>query len=240
MKKWLFRIAMSVFALLVIAVASFVIYAQFDYGPSEVLVDFVDLSSIESDGEGLIFQPESPNGKGVILYQGAKVEKEAYAYLGQSLSEQGFVVSIPQLPLNFGILGSRTADAVIEEHAEVEEWFLGGHSLGGVAASFYAEDASPKLAGLYFLGAYPASDFSESRLPMLSIYGERDGLSTVNDIEDSRELFSGNSEFVEIEGGNHAQFGLYGRQKGDNSAEITAIEQQNQVIKTLTEWINKN
>lgn len=240
MKKWLFRIAMSVFALLVIAIASFVIYAQFDYGPSEVLVDHVDLSSIESDGEGLIFQPESPNGKGVILYQGAKVEKEAYAYLGQSLSEQGFVVSIPQLPLNFGILGSRTADAVIEEHAEVEEWFLGGHSLGGVAASFYAEDASPKLAGLYFLGAYPASDFSESRLPMLSIYGERDGLSTFNDIEDSRELFSGNSEFVEIEGGNHAQFGLYGRQKGDNSAEITAIEQQNQVIKTLTEWINKN
>lgn len=240
MKKWLFRIGASAFALLVIAVVSFVIYAQFDYGPSEILVEHVDLSSLESDGEGLIFQPESPNGKGVILYQGAKVEKEAYAYLGQSLSEQGFVVSIPQLPLNFGILGSGTADAVIEEHAEVEEWFLGGHSLGGVAASFYAEDASPKLAGLYFLGAYPASDFSESRLPMLSIYGERDGLSTVKDIEESRKLLSEKSEFVEIEGGNHAQFGLYGHQKGDNSAEITAIEQQDQVIKTLTEWINKN
>ena len=240
MKKWLFRILISILALLGIAVASFIIYAQFDHGPSEVLVDHVNLSSLESDGEGLIFQPELPNGKGVILYQGAKVEKEAYAYLGQSLSEQGFVVSIPQLPLNFGILGSGTAASVIDEHADVEEWYVGGHSLGGVAASFYAEDPSPKLAGLYFLGAYPASDFSDSDLPMLSIYGERDGLSTIEDIEESRELFPDGSVFVEIEGGNHAQFGLYGEQKGDNPAELSPIEQQDQVIEALTEWINEN
>lgn len=240
MKKWLFRIAMTVFALLVMAIVSFVVYAQFDYGPSETLAEIVDVSAIESDGEGLIFQPESPNGKGVILYQGAKVQEEAYAYLGQSLSEQGFVVSIPQLPLNFGILGSGTAGAVIEEHPEVEKWFLGGHSLGGVAASFYAEDPSKKLAGLYFLGAYPASDFSESELPMLSIYGELDGLSTIEDIEKSRELFSAESGFVEIKGGNHAQFGLYGEQKGDNPAEITAMDQQDQVAEALAEWINKN
>lgn len=240
MKKWLFRIVMAIIAVIVIAAIGFVVYAQFDYGPSETLAENVDLSTVESDGEGLIFQPESPNGKGVILYQGAKVEKEAYAYLGQSLSEQGFVVSIPQLPLNFGILGSGTADAVIEEHPEVEEWFIGGHSLGGVAASFYAEDPSPKLAGLYFLGSYPASDFSESGLPMLSIYGEQDGLSTIENVEGSRELFSDDSVFVEIEGGNHAQFGLYGEQKGDNPAGITPIEQQDQVVAALTEWINKN
>ncbi|AQU78187.1 MULTISPECIES: alpha/beta hydrolase [Planococcus] len=240
MKKWLLRSAVAVFVLLVIAVAGFVVYAQFDYGPSEILTEKVDLSALESDAEGLIFQPATPNGKGVILYQGAKVEKEAYAYLGQSLSEQGFVVSIPQLPLNFGILGSGTAHDIIEEHSEVEEWFLGGHSLGGVAASFYAEDSSAKLSGLYFLGAYPAGDFSDSRLPMLSIYAERDGLSTVTDIEESRKLFSDDSVFVEIKGGNHAQFGLYGEQKGDNAAEIPAIEQQDQVVKALTEWINKN
>ena len=240
MKIWLLRIAAAVFALVGIAVIGFVVYAQFDYGPSLVLTDRVDVSAIESDGEGLIFRPESPNGKGVILYQGAKVEKEAYAYLGQSLSEQGFVVSIPQLPLNFGILGSGKADSVIEEHPDVEEWFLGGHSLGGVAASFYAEDPSPKLAGLYFLGAYPASDFSGSDLAMLSIYGERDGLSPLQDIEESRTLFPDGSVFVEIEGGNHAQFGLYGEQKGDKPAEISAIEQQNQVAEALTEWINEN
>jgi len=240
MKKWLFRIVMSILVLIVTVVVGFIIYAQFDYGPSSLLTKNVDLTAIEKDEEGLFFQPESPNGKGIILYQGAKVEKEAYAYLGQSLSEQGFVVSIPQLPLNFGILGARTADDVIDEHTEVEEWFVGGHSLGGVAASFYAEDPSPKLKGLYFLGSYPASDFSQSDLAMLSIYGELDGLSKVQDIEDSKQLFAEDRSFVEIEGGNHAQFGLYGDQKGDNSADITPIEQQDQVVEALTKWINKN
>lgn len=240
MKTWLLRIVIAVLAVVAIAVVAFVTYAQFDYGPSPVLTENVEVSAIESDREGLIFRPETPNGKGIILYQGAKVEEESYAYLGQSLSDRGFLVSIPQLPLNFGILGSGTAASVIEEHAEVDEWFLGGHSLGGVAASFYAEDPSPKLRGLYFLGAYPGGDFSNSDLSMLSIYGELDGLSTVEDIEESRELFPDDSVFVEIEGGNHAQFGLYGEQKGDNPAEIPAIEQQNQIIEALTEWINKN
>ncbi|AIY04303.1 hypothetical protein Plano_0338 [Planococcus sp. PAMC 21323] len=240
MKKWLLWIGISILALLVILVAGFIIYAQFDYEPSALLNEEVDLTEIEKDDAGLIFQPESPNGKGIILYQGAKVEKEAYAYLGQSLSKKGFVVSIPQLPLNFGILGAGTADDVIDEYKEVEEWFVGGHSLGGVAASFYAETPSPKLKGLYFLGSYPASDFSQSDLAMLSIYGELDGLSQVEDIEDNKKLFVEDSVFVEIVGGNHAQFGLYGEQKGDNSAEITPLEQQDQVIEAITTWINKN
>lgn len=240
MKKWLFRIILSILAVVLIAFFGFVTYAQFDYEPSVLLMENVDVQKIESDGEGLIFQPEAPNGKGIILYQGAKVEEEAYAYLGQTLSEQGFVVSIPRLPLNFGILGSRTAEAVIMEHAEVEEWFLGGHSLGGVAASFYAEDPSPKLKGLYFLGSYPASDFSKSDLAMLSIYGEFDGLSTVEKIKESRQLFVEEATFMEIKGGNHAQFGLYGEQKGDNLAEITPIDQQDQTIATLIKWINEN
>ena len=78
MKKWLVRIGLGVFALLAIAIISFVIYAQFDNGPSAVLTENVDLSAIDRDEEGLIFQPESPNGKGIILYQGTKVKKEAY------------------------------------------------------------------------------------------------------------------------------------------------------------------
>lgn len=240
MKKWLPRILFSSLAVILIVLLGFISYAQFAYEPSGVLAETVDVSTIKEDGQGLIFQPESPNGKGIILYQGAKVEEQAYAYLGQSLSEQGFVVSIPTLPLNFAILNSNVAKEVIEEHEEVEEWVLGGHSLGGVAASFYAEHPSSKLKGLFFLGAYPASDFSTSDLAMLSIYGEQDGLTTLEDIEKSRSQFSHDATFVEIKGGNHAQFGLYGDQKGDDQAEIEPLEQQHQVIEALIKWINKN
>lgn len=236
-KKWSIRIALGFIALIVLIIIGFIVYSQFDYGPSEVLEEQVDLETLEQDGNGLIFKPEDPNGQGLILYQGAKVEAEAYAYLGEKLSEQGYMVSIPDLPLKFGIFGVDKAEAVMAEYPETKSWFIGGHSLGGVAAAMYAKEHQNELAGLFFLGSYPSSDFALSDLPMLSIYGEKDGLTLLDDIQDNRILFSANSEFVEIPGGNHAQFGLYGEQKGDNPAEIQPLEQQDLIVEALLKWM---
>ncbi|MDN7243277.1 alpha/beta hydrolase [Planococcus sp. N028] len=240
MKKWSIRIFLVLAGMLVLGAAAFLIYAQFQYSPSSVLKEQVDLASIETKEEGLLFQPDEPNGKGVIFYQGAKVQEEAYAYLAEKLSAEGFLVVIPQLPLNFGILDVNKADAAIDSHPEIEEWFIGGHSLGGVAAAMYAENKEDKVAGLYFLASYPAGDFSSTELPMLSIYAEKDGLLTTADIEKNRKGFSPDSRFVEIAGGNHAQFGLYGKQKGDNEATIAPLDQQNQVAEALLAWMNEN
>lgn len=224
-------------ALIALISIGFLIYAQFEYGPSEVLEGQVDLDAIERDDNGLVFTPENPNGQGLIVYQGAKVKTGAYAYLGEKLSEQGYTVSIPQLPLNFGIFGVNKAEAVIEDYPDIQSWFIGGHSLGGVAAAMYAEDHQDELAGLFFLGSYPAGDFALSDLPMLSVFGENDGLTLPENIENNRVLFSANSEFVEIPGGNHAQFGLYGEQKGDDEADIAPLEQQDLIIEALLNWM---
>ena len=42
---------------------------------------------------------------------------------------------------------------------------------------------------------------------------------------------------VEIEGGNHAQFGNYGPQKGDLPATISAEEQQAQAVEAISDFI---
>ena len=42
---------------------------------------------------------------------------------------------------------------------------------------------------------------------------------------------------VEIQGGNHAQFGNYGPQKGDLPAEISAQEQQAQTVAAIEDFI---
>ena len=55
-----------------------------------------------------------------------------------------------------------------------------------------------------------------------------DGLATVEEIRQSAALLPAATEFVAIEGGNHAQFGSYGAQEGDNPAAIPAAEQQAQ------------
>lgn len=236
-KKWTIRILLGFIALIALIVIGFIVYSQFDYGPSEILEEQVDLEAVERDDQGLIFMPEDSNGQGLILYQGAKVEAEAYAYLGKKLSEQGYTVSIPDLPLKFGIFGVDKAEAVIADYPEIGSWFIGGHSLGGVAAAMYADEHQNELAGLFFLGSYPSGDFALSDLPMLSVYGENDGLTLLDDIENNRILFSANSEFVEIPGGNHAQFGLYGEQKGDNPADIQPLEQQDLVVEALLNWM---
>lgn len=237
MVKWGTRLLLAVAALLLAAVAGFFIYAQVDYGPSEELQERVDLDAIERDSSGLVFHPETANGKGVILYQGAKVEAAAYAYLAEKLQAAGYTVSIPDMPLKFPILASGKADEVMAAYPAVEKWFIGGHSLGGVAAAQYAEDHQDELAGLYFLASYPAGDFALSDLPMLSVSAENDGLTTAQDIEERRMQFSANSEFIEIAGGNHAQFGVYGEQKNDLPAEIGPFEQQDQTAEALIQWM---
>ena len=40
-----------------------------------------------------------------------------------------------------------------------------------------------------------------------------------------------------IEGGNHAQFGNYGVQKGDGTASISRKEQQNQTVEAIYKMI---
>ena len=44
---------------------------------------------------------------------------------------------------------------------------------------------------------------------------------------------------VVIQGGNHANFGNYGHQKGDAKATISRKSQQNQTIKAIDQFIKK-
>ena len=65
---------------------------------------------------------------------------------------------------------------------------------------------------------------------MTSIYGTLDGLATTEKIAASRPQLPPTTEWVAIAGGNHAQFGWYGPQSGDNPATISREEQQRQIV----------
>jgi hypothetical protein len=80
--------------------------------------------------------------------------------------------------------------------------------------------------------AYPAADndLRKSGITVTSIYATLDGLTTLEDIEASRNLLPLDTLWVEIEGGNHAQFGDYGAQSGDREARIPLAEQEKMVI----------
>ncbi|WP_331460452.1 alpha/beta hydrolase [Gracilibacillus suaedae] len=61
-----------------------------------------------------------------MLYSGAKVEPEAYSYIGHQLSEQGYLVGIPQMLFNFPILDTNKANEIIDNYSSISHWFIGG------------------------------------------------------------------------------------------------------------------
>jgi hypothetical protein len=68
-----------------------------------------------------------------------------------------------------------------------------------------------------------------------SIYGTLDGVALPETVLASEPLLPANTIWTAIEGGNHAQFGWYGPQEGDNPATISREEQQSQVVEATLE-----
>jgi dienelactone hydrolase len=111
---------------------------------------------------------------------------------------------------------------------------VAGHSLGGAVASRQTDQA----AGLILLGAYPIDDISSADVPVLSVSGSNDLLSTPEDIEASRENLPDDTEFVVIEGGVHAFFGDYGPQAGDGQPTTTREQAQQQTQQAMIDFLN--
>lgn len=234
MKKKLKWIGLGLVGLILVAVIGFLVWTQLTYGPTDEALGYA-AEATEVDNRLEFGDPDSEVG--IILYPGAKVEKEAYAYYGSRLAEEGVFVAIPSLRLNLGIADIDAAETIIAAHPGIERWIVGGHSLGGSAASGFALENESRVEGVIFLASYPISSMVESELRVLSISGEVDGLATQTDIEASRENVPDDAVFYEIVDGNHANFGMYGPQDGDNDSPLSAKEQLDETIGQILNWL---
>ena len=74
---------------------------------------------------------------------------------------------------------------------------------------------------------------------MLSIYGSEDKVLNSEKYAETESEGLWPDDFTEIiiEGGNHAQFGSYGEQKGDGRAGTDAAKQQKETAKAVSNWI---
>ena len=100
MKKFFKWAALSIVGLLVVAVAGFLIWMRFTYGPTDEATQYAEEGKVV---DNRLEFGDTTSEVGIILYPGAKVEKEAYAYYGTRLAEEGYFVAIPSLRLNLGI-----------------------------------------------------------------------------------------------------------------------------------------
>jgi len=184
----------------------------------------------------MIFKPDEANGTGLIFYPGGKVEYTAYAPLMNRLAEAGVTCFLVKMPCNLAIMGIDRAEDIRLAHPEIETWFIGGHSLGGAAASMCLEKSAENYKGLLLLGAYSTVDLTDSGLLVLSIYGSNDLVMNKTKFEECRANLPSNFKEIMIEGGNHAGFGSYGAQKGDGEATMRQSTQQKATADAFLEW----
>ncbi len=239
-KKRILLLGAVIVVFLIVMVPLMALLSATTYGPTEELWTYVAEEDYAEDGNFTVFAPDVPNDKGIVLYPGAFVDPLSYAFLGHRLAEEGYLVCVLSVPFKLSIFASMKAEEFIAIHPEVTSWVVGGHSMGGVSASMFAAKRPDLVDGLILLASYPASstDLSGSDLPVLSIYAELDGLTTLTDIEESKDLLPDSAVFVEIPGGNHAGFGMYGDQKNDNPALITNLAQQELLVQHILDFLD--
>lgn len=179
----------------------------------------------------------------LIFYPGAKVQDIAYAPLLKELAENGVDCYLVHMPGNLAIFGVKKAEDVLRDAAagdsSYEHWYLAGHSLGGAMAASFAATHSGELEGLIFLGAYSTKDLSGTDLKVLSLYGSEDQVLNREKLSESHALMPADFTEAVIQGGNHAQYGDYGMQKGDGTAAITAEEQRDIVTEKILTFVSE-
>lgn len=183
--------------------------------------------------EGIVLSPaDGESDTGLVFIPGAKVDPWAYAAILQGLAEDGTTVVITRPWLNLAFFDPRGLDAFTSAASDVSVWGVGGHSLGGVRACQLSADAD----ALVLFASYCANDLSDSGLPVLSLAGSEDGLSTPEKVADARDQLPADAQMVEIEGAAHASFGDYGVQSGDGTPTISTEEMHAEVTQLTTDF----
>jgi pimeloyl-ACP methyl ester carboxylesterase len=186
-----------------------------------------------SSSTGILLEPDSAVTTGIAFLPGALVDPRAYQSIFAPIVEAGYPVYIAKPPFGIAfsvpdvVAAARTADP------QVQQWVVAGHSLGGAVASGQTGDA----AGLILLAAFPIDDISETEVPVLSVSGSDDALSTPADIEANASKLPPDTRYVVVEGGTHAFFGDYGQQRGDGRPGVSREVAQAQIQQAMIDFL---
>lgn len=229
--------------ILLLALGGFTIWAYTPLGPMPEAV-----AALEPDEQiqvqtspWFVFTPqEGEPSTGFILYPGGRVDPRSYAPTARAIAAEGYLVVIPPMPFNLAVFDQDAAATIIAAYPQIDHWAIGGHSLGGVTAASFTGSQPALVDALVFWAAYPAGTLADlNDHTVISIFATNDGLTTLEDIDASRPLLPSDTQWAEISGGNHGQFGWYGPQPGDGRATITRSEQQEQVVARTVEALQQ-
>ena len=227
-KKSVFAITKFVFYILILMIL--LLAGVNTYGAEEEIEDYlksgenVNVSNIKN---GYFFDgPGTQNA--IIFFPGARVQYTAYSKLMFELAENGQDCFLLAMPLNLAFFNINAPKEIMNKY-NYENYYISGHSLGGVVANKYVIDHPENIKGVIVLASYP-TDKLPSNIEYISFYGSNDNILNLDKYQDAKKYLPEGFEEYIVNGGNHSGFANYGNQKGDGIATITSDEQQAQIV----------
>ena len=86
----------------------------------------------------IIFEPKTAE-TGFIFYPGGKVEHTAYIPLMRACASRGILCVLVEMPFRLAVFDVNAADGIQQQYPQVQQWYIGGHSIGGSMAAAYLE-----------------------------------------------------------------------------------------------------
>lgn len=237
--KWIPIVITGIVLIIILSVSAIYLTTVFEadteaiYAYNTEYIENVETKELE-DGV-TAYVPKGEIKAGLVFYPGARIEYISYEPLLKACAEEGIVCIVVRMPQNLAIFGINKGVSATEHFPSVESWYIGGHSLGGSMAASCASSHEDIFDGVVLLAAYSINDITN--LEVLSVYGTEDDVINMNKYNKNKDNLP--SDFTEcvINGGNHAYFGMYGKQDGDGNATISNADQINTTAQYIVDFI---
>lgn len=213
----------------------FILWLFYNYQSHEVdgscLSDDASVS-VETTRDFFVFSPRKKTDTILIFFPGAMVETKAYIPLCRAIAKNGYKVYLMDMPWRLASRGYNKPKELNLLSDTTKTYLLAGHSQGGKMAAQFVYENPGMIDKLVLIATTHPRDISlaDSQAPILKIYGSRDGVADEQSILKNKGKLPLSAKFVRIEGANHAQFGYYGSQLGDNHAGISREDQHRQTL----------
>ncbi|WP_080054963.1 alpha/beta hydrolase [Spirosoma aerolatum] len=209
------------------------------HGVDEEIMTSTAAITVKQTDDFLGFIPQGAKRQVLIFFPGAMVDPTAYAPLARHVAEAGYATYIIKMPWRLATYGYKRINTLAEFADTTKQYVLGGHSQGAKMAAQYVYEYPGKMAGLILMGTSHPRDISlsNSTIPIMKVSATNDGLASPWEVAQNKNKLPAHTEFVVIEGGNHAQFGYYGSQLGDDTPTLSRAEQQNRCEQAIVRFL---
>ncbi len=194
---------------------------------------------VEQNRDFYLFAPTKAYKEVLIFYPGAMVDPKAYVPLCKRIAGNDIKVYLVKMPWRLASKGYNKPKELHLFDDTTKTYILSGHSQGAKMAAQFVYENPMLIDKLILIGTTHPRDISlaGSKIPMLKIYGSKDGVADEKSIIKNKAKLPATTKFVRIDGANHSQFGYYGFQLGDSRAEISREQQQAATLKNIIEFI---